>query len=314
MDEFSLIRRYFADLSPTADDVILGIGDDCALLDIPANCELAVTSDTLVSGRHFPAETAAADIGWKSLAVNLSDLAAMGAQARWFTLALTLPTADDDWLQQFASGMRELAVTHKVALVGGDTTHGPLSITITAMGLVPRGLALQRSGAKVGDAICVTGTLGDAALALQMLGAGRQAVPADLRTRLDRPVPRLQAGMALRNLAHAVIDLSDGLAGDLAHVLEASGVGAEIQAAQLPMSREFEQFATRDSRLALQTAGGDDYELCICLPPEQVASASAAVDVPLCVIGQITAEPGLRFVDANGVTIPATSKGYRHFS
>lgn len=304
MDEFALIRRYFSGLTAADAGVRLGIGDDCALLQVPPGQELAVTSDTLVAGRHFPEDTRAEDIGWKSLAVNLSDLAAMGAEPRWFLLALTLPDPAAAWLSAFAQGLGELAAQHRVALVGGDTTRGPLSITLTAMGLVPAGAALRRSGAGVGDLVCVTGTLGDAALALRL----REQAPAVLRARLDRPTPRLAAGLALRGLATAAIDVSDGLAGDLGHILEASGVGAELDAEALPMSTAFREHAPADQRLALQTQGGDDYELCVCLPPERLAAAQAAVDVPLTVVGRITAEPGLR---GGGAPLPA--RGYVHF-
>ena len=314
MDEFALIQRYFAQLTPRADDVVLGIGDDCALLQPLAGEVLAVTTDTLVSGRHFPVATAPYDIGWKSLAVNLSDLAAMGAQARWFTLALTLPDADQVWIQEFARGLSELAVQSGVALVGGDTTRGPLSITITAMGTVPAGAALKRSGAQVDDVICVTGTLGDAALALRLLE--QPALSSELRERLDRPTPRLASGLALRDIAHAAIDLSDGLAGDLAHILKASDMGAEIHSARLPSSLEFKKHVAPVDALTLQVQGGDDYELCFCLTPEKFDEAVARLavfDVPLTLIGRITSERGLRFLDANGATIALAPNGYRHF-
>ena len=311
MDEFELIRTQFAPLAPNAAGVRLGIGDDAALLAVPADQELVVTTDTSVAGRHFPLDTPAYDVGWKSLAVNLSDLAAMGAEPRWFTLALTLESASLAWVQDFAAGLRDLAQRHRVALVGGDTTRGPLSITITAMGVVPAARALRRDGAKAGDAVCVTGTLGDAALALR-LGAG--ADPA-LRARLDRPEPRVTAGQRLRGIAHAAIDLSDGLAGDLSHVLRASHLGARIEAERLPASPPFLQQWQRsgESRLALQARGGDDYELCLCIPPQAVDGARASLDVPLTVIGTLTAEPGLRFVDGAGVKLDLPPHGYRHF-
>ncbi len=314
MDEFALIRKYFSQLTAPAADVALGIGDDCALLSVPAGEVLAVSTDTLVSGRHFPVATAPYDIGWKSLAVNLSDLAAMGAQARWFTLALTLPDADQTWIAEFARGLSDLAAQSAVALVGGDTTRGPLSITITAMGSVPANAAIKRSGAKVDDVVCVTGTLGDAALALRILN--EPDLPAELRERLDRPTPRLAAGLALRDIAHAAIDLSDGLAGDLVHVLEASAVGAEIYSARLPSSLEFKKQVAPAEALALQVQGGDDYELCFCLAPEKFDEAVARLavhDVPLTLIGRITSERGLRFLDPNGATIELAPNGYRHF-
>lgn len=314
MDEFSLIRHYFSGLTAAQRDVVLGIGDDCALLNIPADCELAVTTDTLVAGRHFPEITRPFDIGWKALAVNLSDLAAMGAEPRWFTLALSLPTVDAHWLQEFCRGLKTLADLFKIALVGGDTTRGTLSLTITAMGVLPRGKAIKRSGAKAGDLICVTGTLGDAALALQLLNDGVLEGESELLLRLNRPVPRVAAGIALRELVHAAIDLSDGLAGDLGHMLSASGTGAVIDVAKLPMSAEFQRLSTAVSCLPLQAQGGDDYELCFCISPDQLNNARAAVDVPLSVIGRVTDKPGLRFVDVDGATIPASPTGYRHFT
>ncbi|MFP5306942.1 MAG: thiamine-phosphate kinase, partial [Gammaproteobacteria bacterium] len=225
MDEFALIRRYFARLTAAHAGVVLGVDDDAALLAPQPGSQLVVTTDTLIAGRHFPESTAPFDIGWKSPAVNLSDLAAMGATPRWFLLALSLPDADARWLEPFASGLRALADRHHVALVGGDTTRGPLAITITAIGEVPAGEALLRSGARVGDLICVTGTLGDAGLALALRpGLGiRDSGLGDsfLMARLNRPEPRVAAGIAMRGIATAAIDLSDGLAGDLQHILDA---------------------------------------------------------------------------------------------
>ena len=312
MDEFELIRRHFSGLTTNTRGVALGIGDDCALLQVPAGHELAVTTDTLVAGRHFPLETSAFDIGWKALAVNLSDLAAMGAEPRWFTLALTLPESESQWLAEFSHGLKSLAEKYSVSLVGGDTTRGPLSLTLTAMGIVPPGKALRRSNAQIGDLVCVTGTLGDAALALAQLRDPN--APQILRTRLDRPEPRIATGLALREIAHAAIDLSDGLAGDLNHILQASGVGALIHAEQLPMSDEFKRLTAEIPRLPLQVQGGDDYELCFCIPADRIEAARAAAETPLRVIGRITDKPGLRFVDAGGATIALNSTGYRHFS
>ena len=311
MDEFALIRRHFAGLTSASEGVVLGIGDDCALLDVPPKHHLAITTDSLVAGRHFPLDTAPHDIGWKSLAVSLSDLAAVGAQPRAFTLALTLESADERWLSEFARGLGELAQMHGIALIGGDTTRGPLNINITAMGVVPIGASLQRDGARPGDTVCVTGTLGDAALALKLGATGAGPF---LQSRLDRPTPRVAAGLALRDAASAAIDLSDGLAGDLAHILEASGVGAEIQIEHLPLSDELEQrVPLMHDRLPLQLRGGDDYELCVCIPADLVKAARSRLDVPLSVIGYITVEPGLRFIDAAGATIAVPLHGYRHF-
>jgi len=318
MDEFTLIRKYFQPLTPAPADVSLGIGDDCAVMAPPPGEELAVTTDTLVAGRHFDPKVRAEDIGWKSLAVSLSDLAAMGARARWFVLALTLPAVDPPWLERFAAGLKAAADKYGIALVGGDTTAGPLSITITAMGTVAAGKALRRSCAKPGDLVCVTGTLGDAALALQLrLDTECARFDADceyLKARLNRPTPRLDAGCKLRGLAHAAIDLSDGLAGDLRHVLEASWVGAEIQAEKLPMSEAFQRRSPAASRLALQAAGGDDYELCVCLPPESLAEARRKLDLPLTEIGRITRDAGLRWLDNSGQLLDgAALRAYNHF-
>ncbi len=323
MDEFALIREYFAGLTTANAGVALGIGDDCALLQPPPGHELAVTADTLVAGRHFPEGTRPYDIGWKSLAVNLSDLAAMGAEPRWFLLSLTLPQAQPEWLREFAAGLKALADGAGIALVGGDTTRGPLAIAITAIGVLPQGLALRRSGAQVGDVVAVTGTLGDAALALWRthgiaLSGLEVAAPAGrddaLDQRLDRPTPRLIAGRALRGLAHAAIDISDGLAGDLGHILAASGVGADISLERLPMSPAFARLAPDAARRALQLGGGDDYELCVCLPESALAAAQAASDVPLTAIGRIAAGKGLRFLDESGVVMDLPRHGYRHFT
>ncbi len=319
MDEFELIRRYFTQLTEPRDDVALGIGDDAALLKPPRGHEVVVTTDTLVAGRHFPDDTDPQAIGWKSLAVNLSDLAAMGAEPRWFTLALTLRMADPEWLAGFAAGLGALAREAGVALVGGDTTQGALSITITAMGTVPAGKAVRRSGAKAGDAICVTGTLGDAALALHLgqaegRGEARSTDLEKLRLRLNRPVPRVAVGKVLRGLAHAAIDLSDGLAGDLSHILEASGVGAEVRANKLPMSQAFKALSEPDTRLELQVSGGDDYELCVCLPPTEVETLRKKLDVPLTEIGRVVKGKDLIVLDARGKKLAVQPYGYRHFS
>ena len=321
MDEFELIRRYFAELTPPRPDVALGIGDDAALLAPPRGSEVVVTTDTLVGGRHFPDDTDPQAIGWKALAVNLSDLAAMGAEPRWFTLALTLRMVDPEWLSGFCSGLAAMAREVGVALVGGDTTQGALSITITAMGTVPSGKAIRRSGAKAGDAICVTGTLGDAALALRLgqgeaggRGEARSADLEKLRTRLNRPAPRVAVGAALRDITHAAIDLSDGLAGDLSHILDASGVGAEIRTNKLPMSPAFKNLSEPEDRLELQVSGGDDYELCVCLPPENVGKLRKRLDVPLTEIGRIVKAKTLTVLDAKGKKLAIEPFGYRHFS
>jgi len=318
MDEFALIRRWFAPLAPHGDGVVLGIGDDCALLAPPVGEQLAITTDTLIAGRHFPLDTAPSDIGWKSLAVSLSDLAAMGARPYGFTLALSLPQADEHWLAGFADGLRACAQTAGIALVGGDTTRGALSITITALGTVPAGAALRRDAAQVGDCICVTGTLGDAALALRLLqgdGWPQRDAASALRARLDRPTPRNAAGLALRGIARAAIDLSDGLFSDLGHICAASGVGAELELAALPASPAFRRHADVTTAHELQRVGGDDYELCVCVPPSRLdAARQACGSLPLTVIGRIVAGEGIRLRDAANAIVEFSTLGYRHFS
>jgi len=311
LNEFEIIRRYFKRAQPARDDVLVGIDDDAAVLRVPAGSDLVSAIDTLVEGRHFPVGTAPQDIGWKALAVNLSDMAAMGAAPAWFTLALTVPDVDEAWLQAFADGLFELADGHAVALVGGDTTRGPLTVSIAIHGLVPRQGALLRRGAQAGDIVCVTGTLGDAALALQRTLRG-ESVDDALAQRLSRPQPRLAAGRALRPLAHAGIDVSDGLAADLTHILQASGVGATLEVDKLPLPPPLRELASAEAaRLAL--SGGDDYELCVCLPEAQFAPAQAAVAEGLTPIGRIETEPGLRLVDAAGRSFALQRAGYAHF-
>lgn len=319
MKEFDLlarIRRRVA-LSGAADDVILGIGDDAALLQVPSGHELVVSTDTLNLGVHFPDDSSPADIGWKSLAVNLSDLAAMGAKPRWVMLSLSLPSADEDWIESFLDGFLELAEQHAVSLVGGDTTRGPLSISVTAMGVVETGKALRRDAARVGDDIWVSGSLGDAAAALrQWQSKGLQS--AKLRYRLDRPTPRVEFAGAIAAYAHAAIDLSDGLLADLGHVLVASGVGADIDACRLPTSRTLnDHFPDDAQRWSLQLGGGDDYELCFTASPADawaIEQALAAQEVPATVIGRISAEQGLRISDTEGASFVPTLSGFEHFA
>lgn len=306
MSEFEIIRRFFQ-RPPSRPDVVLGSGDDAALLRPPPGMLLVATTDTLVAGRHFHPHWPAADIGWRALAVNLSDLAAMGAQPAWFTCALTIPQSDERWLAGFAEGLFELAKAHEVDLVGGNLSRGPLSITVQALGHVAPGIALRRDGARVGDLICVTGTLGDAALALELEGRPEAN---GLIARLHRPTPRISAGLALAGFAHAAIDVSDGLAADLGHILAASKTGADIESSKLPASAEFLRRAPPASRLALQLAG-DDYELCVCLPPDKLTAAKAGLDCDLTVIGEITSRPGLRD-QSTGAELPASS-GFDHF-
>lgn len=317
MDEFHIIDRYFHRDLPVRDDVVLGIGDDAALVRVADGRELVVAVDTMVAGRHFPESTEPADVGWKALAVNLSDLAAMGAEPAWCALALTLPEADHRWLAEFARGFGDLAQRHGIALIGGDTTRGPLTISVTVHGTVPAGAALRRAGAMAGDRICVTGTLGDAALALKHLDNPAFAGPEAqwLKVRLDRPSPRVVAGQRLRGCAHAVIDISDGLLADLGHILDAGSVGASLRVDRLPRSPAFARWAGDDAEgRALQLSGGDDYELCVCLPAAQVAATAAALDCALTEIGEIESSPGLRLSDAHGPVHAPPRSGYTHFA
>lgn len=314
--EFALIERIRARAGSRA-DVLLGIGDDAALLQVPEGHALAWSTDTLVAGVHFPADTAPADIGWKALAVNLSDLAAMGAKPAWATLALTLPDADGEWLDAFLDGFCELADAHGVAIVGGDTTRGPLSITVGVQGFVAAGGGLRRDGAGFNDDVWVTGTLGDAAGALrQWQAGGLQSMK--LRYRLDRPSPRVDVGLAIAELATAAIDLSDGLRADLGHVLARSGVGAELDLGRLPTSITLaEHFSDEAARWRLQLAGGDDYELCFTAPASNallIEQALAGCDTFATVIGRITREPGLRCVAPSGDEFElGADEGFAHF-
>ena len=316
--EFDLIERIRQRVQHAArrEDVLLGIGDDAALLRVPPGHDLVVATDALNVGVHFPHDTAAADIGWKALAVNLSDLAAMGARPAWCTLALSLPHSDGTWLDGFLDGFLELASTHGVALVGGDTTRGPLSVCVTVHGLVPQGAALRRDAARVGDAVWVTGALGDAAAALAQLQAGGVADPA-LRARLDRPEPRVELGLALVGVAHACIDLSDGLLQDLGHVCTASGVGAEIDVDALPASPALAARSSGDTLRGEQACGGDDYELCFTAPEsagDAVREAAAVTGMAVTRIGRIVAGQGVTPMLADGSAWRPPRSGYAHFS
>jgi len=314
--EFDLIARIRARAAGHGRaDVVLGIGDDAALLQPPPGQALVVATDVLNDGVHFPADTAPDALGWKALAVNLSDLAAMGATPAWCTLALSLHAADEAWLDDFLDGFMALAAAHDVALVGGDTTRGPLSVAVTVHGFVAPDRALRRAGARVGDAVWVTGTLGDAAAALVQWRAGT-AADAPLRERLDRPEPRVAVGQAIAGLATACIDVSDGVLADLGHLCNASGIGAEVDADALPASEALHGRFIAEARRALQAAGGDDYELCF-TAPESAASDLDRVardcGVAITRIGRIVAQPGVRAF-AEGAPWQPPRPGYEHFS
>jgi thiamine-monophosphate kinase len=317
--EFSLIETYFTDLTSTRDDVNLGIGDDCALLQSPDEHVVAVSIDTLVEGIHFFKDVDPENLGYKSLAVGLSDLAAMGAEPAWFTLALTLPEVDKKWLKGFSQGLANLAEKYNVQLVGGDTTKGPLTISIQVHGFVKVEHALRRDGAQAGDLIYVTGSLGDAGVGLQLKletwndeclsTADKQY----LIQRLERPTPRVQLAHNLRNFASAAIDISDGLSSDLGHILKKSGVGATIDVTKLPLSSTLQKIdAEQAQNFALNS--GDDYELCFIIPADKQAMFESTVTGAYTQIGIIEVESGLKIIDADGQQLTVTGSGYDHFS
>ncbi|HEX7026421.1 MAG TPA: thiamine-phosphate kinase [Gammaproteobacteria bacterium] len=315
MSEFGLIEYLKRRNRITRQDVLQGIGDDCARVLVPDGFELAITADTLIEGVHFPPGTSAHAVGFKSLAVNLSDLAAMGAQPAWVTLALSMPSADADWLHGFAEGFFSLAETLNIQLIGGDTTQGPLTITIQAHGFIPKGQALTRSGARAGDYICVTGTLGEAGLELLKLG-GRPQTQTSVN-RLNYPEPRVGAGMALRGIASAAIDISDGLIADLGHILEASGVGARLTLEEIPLSKAMREDQDPAMMLELALTAGDDYELCFTIPENQIDAVNALqyqLNLPIKHIGNIQSQPGMRIYRQDGVPLEISSGGFSHFS
>ena len=317
--EFALIDRHFTRAARRA-DVVLGVGDDGALLQPPAGSWLVLTTDTMVCGTHFLPTDDPEALGHKLVAVNLSDLAAMGADPAWLTLALTLPEIDHDWLAAFASGLFGLADAVGAELVGGDVTRGPLTLTLQAAGTVPAGMALRRDGARPGDGVYVSGTLGDAALALDLRLAGASlpvplAVP--LAARLDRPSARLALGRALRGQASAAIDVSDGLLADLGHLCARSGVGAEIDLSRLPRSEAFVAAARGELDADKPLNGGEDYELCFTLPAGQADAVSALIQAggcPITRIGRISATPGVRCRDATGRLVAPSRAGFDHFT
>ncbi|CAN5154666.1 thiamine-phosphate kinase [soil metagenome] len=321
MGEFDLIRHFFQREGGTADGVTLGIGDDCAVLTPTAGMQWLVSSDMLVEGRHFLSTVAPERLGHKALAVNLSDLAACGATPRAFTLALALPRADERFLAGFAQGLFALADAQGIALVGGDTTQGPLNICITVMGEVPPGTALLRSGARAGDDIYVSGqTLGDARLALEVF-RGALVLPGEqfeqVRRAMELPQPRIALGLALRGVASSAVDVSDGLLGDLGHILRRSGVGANVDVDALPRSAVLAGQPPAVQR-ECGLAGGDDYELVFTAPAaarEAVQQAARVSGTAVTRIGRIEAATGLRLTDAEGLAISSGSfKSFDHFA
>jgi thiamine-monophosphate kinase len=315
--EFDLIRHYFATPAP---HTVLGVGDDCALMACTPGQELAVSTDMLVAGRHFILGTDPRRLGHKSAAVNLSDIAAMGATPRWVTLGLALPEPDEHWVGEFSAGFHDLLAAHGVDWVGGDTTAGPLTISVTILGEVPPRQALRRSGAVAGDDVWVSGTLGDAALGLQCLLREDDTMSSGERQfcldRLHMPTPRVALGQALRGLAHAAIDVSDGLLADLGHILDASGVGAALDFERLPRSLAMQRRLAFPDAAPLMLSGGDDYELCFTAAPAsafRIQQAAAQAGVAVTCIGSVTAARERVLRDAHGAPMPFAWQGFDHF-
>tara|TARA_B110000014_G_scaffold262879_1_gene257969 strand:- start:1198 stop:2163 length:966 start_codon:yes stop_codon:yes gene_type:complete len=319
MKEFELIKHFFTDQIVKRKDVLKGIGDDCAIINIPAQQNIVVTTDTLVSGVHFPHDTHPNAIGHKAIAVNLSDIAAMGAEPCWLSLAITLPEVDKGWLQSFCDGVFELCEYYNVELIGGDTTQGPLSITVTAQGMIPEGKSLLRSGAQSGDWIYVTGEIGDAALALKhfynQVSLSQEYVK-PLREKLDRPKARVLAGQAIRDYASSAIDLSDGLVSDLNHICQASNVGANIVLDQLPLSKMMLNSLTFDEATSLALVGGDDYELLFTVSEDNkvgMETALANIGTKITCIGQ-TNKSKILSTTINNEVVPIQAKSFEHFN
>ncbi|MFE8149073.1 thiamine-phosphate kinase [Brenneria goodwinii] len=319
--EFDLIARYFNRVGSSRRDVALGIGDDCALLSIAEKQLLAVSTDTLVSGIHFLPDIDPADLGYKSLAVNLSDLAAMGADPAWLSLAITLPEINSDWLSRYSDSLFELLDYYGMQLIGGDTTRGPLSLTLTIYGLVPTGRALTRKGARIGDWVYVTGSLGDSAAGLAILQDKLSVADVHARQALIqrhlRPQPRILQGQALRDLASSAIDISDGLISDLRHVLKSSECGARINLDAIPYSHWLRDHVEAEQALNWALSGGEDYELCFTVPEINRGALDMALDhlgADYTCIGQISpSSEGLRFFRGEK-EIELNWKGYDHFS
>ena len=319
MSEFDLIRQHFTRTTQNTD---LGIGDDAALISIGAGMQIAISADMLVSGTHFFADADPYAIGWKSLAVNISDMAAMGANPKWATLAIALPNNDVAWLAQFSAGFFACAQAFHVDLIGGDTTRGPLTVSVQIMGELPKGKALQRSGAQLGDDIWVSGRLGDAALALAHL-QGQLVLPETLlvscATALHSPQPRVKLGLALRDIAHSAIDISDGLLADLGHILEASTVSAALELSLIPHTQSdvFVNDLRDPQQLKIVLAGGDDYELCFTAAATkraEILQLSTQLNLPLTLIGEISAGTGIVVHGIHHEIVELKETGFDHFS
>lgn len=313
LTEFEAIEKYFAGLTPEGRGVVLGVGDDAALLAADPDTNLVVSTDSLVSGIHFFPDADPADVGYKALAVNLSDMAAMAALPRWFTLALTLPETGmtHEWLDGFARGLGQAAGEYNVSLVGGDLCKGPPAVTIQVIGECPKGRELRRSGANAGDRIYVSGELGSSAFALEMLKSGRTPHP-DCHSRLLRPDPRIELGISLRGIASAMIDISDGLLADIGHLLDAGNVGAQVDIDAIPFHERLDAEPDPTQKWRCILSGGDDYELCFTVPPAKLQELER-IGTPVYRIGEITAEKGLRCVCNDGTEYLPDRIGYVHF-
>ncbi len=309
--EFSLIEKYFSRQTASRDDVLLGIGDDAAVMQLAPNEQLVVSTDTMVSGVHFPEDTSPFDIGYKLMAVNLSDLAAMGAVPRWASLALTLPDSNEIWLEEFSAGLFELAKQYSVQLVGGDTTRGSLTLSLTLQGTVTSNQYLQRGNAQVGDAIFVSGQLGDAGLALRQLLA-KETINRDCLVRLNQPTPRVELGQSLLGIANAAIDISDGLLADLGHVLDASQLGAHVQLQDLPLTEAVSSLTAKGDWL-LPLNAGDDYELCFTVPDSAIAQLERQ-HCRLTRIGTVVEGKGISCFTSTGKWDLPDDLGYEHFT
>lgn len=314
--EYDLINKYFYRSVPHHESTECGIGDDAAIISIPSHQQLVISLDTFIENIHFPPGTPVEDIGFKSLAVNLSDMAAMGAVPMWATLSVTLPVADETWLHKFSKGFFDLANQYSVELIGGDLCHGPLSITVQIQGVIEKGKTLFRKGAVEGDLVYVTGNLGDAGLGLTLLQSRHKENNHTryLLNRLYRPIPRVEAGQALVGIANSLIDISDGIATDLKYILQASQVGAIVNLDKLPISEAFDKLAGKD-RFKYALTSGDDYELCFTVSRDKQSELENRFKsiCPITCIGRVTGDKKLQFIDSQGEDYKLDKTGYQHF-
>jgi thiamine-monophosphate kinase len=312
--EFAIIDRYFKSIAESAADVALGPGDDCAVLDVPTGYQICISTDSLLQGVHFPENAPASVAATRTMGANLSDIAAMGADPHSFLLALTMPSVDEAWLEEFSSTLKSLISLYKVPLVGGNISRGPLSLTMTILGKLPTGTAVERGGAKVGDDIYVTGTLGDAARGLELFQAGDRE--SYLAKRYMAPRPRLREGSLVRSLATSMIDISDGLVADLGHICEMSGVGAGIHVSEVPLSAELVEAAGEESATRLALFAGDDYELCFTADRRssaKIEGLAREAKVPITKIGTVIEGENVLVLDQNNQPLSFGGPGYQHF-